>query len=76
MNTRASGIYGQIRELRDQLDALAREGRIVMGTDSLNDQHTETASAVSAALSGLDQAIEATCWMETMATLEGTYPEL
>lgn len=76
MTTRASEIYDQLKTLRFQLEQLANEGRIVMARDSYNTEHKESAGAVSAALAGLDQAIDATCWMETVATVEGSYPEL
>ena len=76
MTTRASEIYDQLRTLRFQLEQLADQGRIVMATDSLNQTYPASAPAIAAALAGLDQAIDATCWMETVATVEGTYPEL
>lgn len=72
----ASEIYDQLKTLRFQLEHLAHEGRIVMARDSMNKDFPESAAAVSLALAGLDQAIDATCWMETLATVEGTYPEL
>lgn len=76
MTTRASEIYDQLRTLRFQLEQLADHGRIVMATDSLNQTYRSSAPAIASALEGLDQAIDATCWMETVATLDGTYPEL
>ena len=76
MTTRASEIYDQLRTLRFQLEQLADQGRIVMAPDSLNQDYPASAPAITAAFAGLDQAIDATCWMETVATVEGTYPEL
>lgn len=76
MITRASEIYDQLRTLRFQLEPQGNEGRILMSRDGMNDGHQDSVAAVSAALAGLDAAIDATCWMETLATMEGTYPEL
>lgn len=47
-----------------------------MATDGLNQDYPASAPAIAAALAGLDQAIDATCWMETVATVDGHYPEL
>lgn len=73
--TRAADIYDQLRTLRNQLEQLAGEGRIVMATDDLNKWHSSN-EAISAALGGLDEAIAATTWMETLATTDGEYPPL
>lgn len=76
MTTRASEIYDQLKTLRFQLEQLGHEGRVVMARDGMNTDYPESVPAVSAALAGMDAAIDATCWMETVATLDGTYPEL
>lgn len=76
MTTRASEIYDQLKTLRFQLEQLGDEGRVVMSTDSLNQTYPASAPAIASAIEGLDQAISATCWMETVATVDGTYPEL
>lgn len=76
MTTRASEIYDQLRTLRYQLEQLGDQGRVVMARDDMNKDHPDSAAAVAKALAGLDQAIDAACWMETLATVEGTYPEL
>ncbi|GAA4371592.1 hypothetical protein [Paeniglutamicibacter cryotolerans] len=76
MTTRASEIYDQLKTLRFQLEQLGNEGRVVMARDGMNADHPDSAAAVTKALAGLDQAIDATCWMETLATVNGTYPEL
>lgn len=76
MTTRASDLYDQLKTLRFQLEQLTHEGRIVMTRDSMNKDYQDSEQAIKAALAGLDQAINATCWMETLATLDGTYPEL
>lgn len=76
METRhAADIYEQLKTLRYQLEQLARDGRIVMGTDDLV-PIKDSQEATAAALAGLDQAIDATCWMETLATVDGEYPPL
>ncbi len=71
----ASDIYEQLKTLRYQLGQLADQGRIVMGTDDLVPVK-DSKQATAAALAGLDAAIDATCWMETLATTEGEYPAL
>ena len=72
----ASDIYEQLKSLRRQLEELGGAGRIVMSRDGYNTDRTESAPALQAALAGLDQAIDATTWMETLAVLEGGYPVL
>jgi hypothetical protein len=71
----ASDIYEQLKTLRHQLGQLADQGRIVMSRDGLNSRH-DSAQAMAEALGGLDAAIDATCWMETLATTDGEYPLL
>jgi hypothetical protein len=76
METRTvAHLHEQLKTLRDQLAQLADQGRIVMATDDLvpvKDSRQATASA----LAGLDAAIAATTWMETLATTDGEYPAL
>jgi hypothetical protein len=71
----ASDIYEQLKTLRYQLAQLVDQGRIVMGTDDLVPVK-DSRQAAAAALAGLDAAIDATCWMETLATTDGEYPLL
>lgn len=71
----ASDIYEQLKTLRYQLGQLADQGRIVMGTDDLVPVK-DSKQAIAVALAGLDTAIDATCWMETLATPDGMYPLL
>lgn len=76
MNTEASQIYTQLRTLYRQLERLDQQGRIVMARDSLNKDFPDSKQAAITALQGIEQAINATCWMETMATTDGSYPPL
>lgn len=76
MTCKASEIYNQLTTLRFQLEQLTEQGRVVMARDSMNRDHPEVAGATAAALAGLDQAINATVWMETLPTLSGDYPPL
>ncbi|MDO2934148.1 hypothetical protein Q2T94_07545 [Paeniglutamicibacter sulfureus] len=72
----ASDIYEQLKTLRWQLDKLGEAGRIVMTRDRHNTDRTESGPALRDALAGLDRAIDATTWMETLAVVEGGYPVL
>lgn len=76
MNTEASQIYTQLQTLYRQLEQLDRQGRIVMTRDSLNKDFPDSKHAATIALQSIEQAINATCWMETLATTDGTYPPL
>lgn len=76
MTCKASEIYDQLKTLRFQLEQLTEQGRIVMTQDKYNEDHRETAGAAAAALAGLNQAINATTWMETLPDLSGDYPQL
>lgn len=76
MNTEASHIYSQLQTLYRQLERLGQQGRIVMTRDSMNKEFPDSKQATDTALQGIEQAINATCWMETMATTDGTYPPL
>lgn len=71
----ASDIYEQLKTLRYQLGQLANQGRLVMGTDDLVPVK-DSKQATRTALQGLDAAIDATAWMETLATTDGEYPVL
>ena len=76
MNTEASQIYTQLQTLYRQLEQLDQQGRIVMTRDSLNKDFPDSKHAATAALQSIEQAINATCWMETLPTTDGTYPPL
>ncbi|WP_028268062.1 hypothetical protein [Arthrobacter sp. MA-N2] len=76
METRdTTDVYEALKTLRGQLAQLAVDGRIVMSGDILNPRH-DSAQATAEALAGLDAAIKATCWMETLSTMDGDYPLL
>lgn len=72
----AEDIDDQLKFLRRKLEQLNAEGRITMSRDSRNTEHLESSLALIVALKALDQAIVATNWMETIPTLDGTYPHL
>lgn len=76
MNSEASQIYTQLQTLYRQLERLDQQGRIVMARDSMNKEFLDSKQAATIALQGIEQAINATCWMETMATTDGIYPPL
>lgn len=76
MNTEASQIYTQLQTLYRQLEQLDQQGRIVMARDSLNKDFPDSKHAASTALQGIEQAINATCWMETVTTTDGIHPPL
>lgn len=66
MTRNASEIYDDLKALANELEDLAASGRITMSTDSWNKEHRDTKQAVTQALAALQQAINATCWMETL----------
>lgn len=68
----ASEIYEDLKNLANELEDLAGAGRIVMSTDSWNKDYPETKSAVTHALASLQEAINATCWMETLPTAQSS----
>ena len=72
----AEDIDDQLKFLKRKLEQLSTEGRITMSRDSRNTEHLESGPALSLAREALDQAIAATNWMETIPTLDGTYPHL
>lgn len=69
-------VSNQLQEIYLQLERLDQQGRIVMARDSLNKDFPDSKQAATIALQGIEQAINATCWMETMTTTDGTYPPL
>lgn len=71
----ASEIYDDLKALANELEDLAASGRITMSTDSWNKNHGDTEQAVSQALAALQEAINATCWMETLPATEPTGKE-
>ena len=72
----ADDIRENLKEALGQLELLQEQGRIVMAVDSLNSDWTEAAAAVRAALAGLELAVDATCWMQTLPNSAGAYPSL
>lgn len=75
MTRNASEIYDDLKALANELEDLAASGRITMSTDSWNKDYPETKQAVSQALSALQVAINAICWMETLPSPEPTEKE-
>jgi hypothetical protein len=71
----AADIYQRLQTLRAQLEQLVGEGRIVMSTDDLA-TFTESKWATGVALAGLDAAIGAMCWMDTVRDVDGEDPPL
>lgn len=76
MNTEASQIYTQLQTLYRQLEQLNQQGRTVMARDSLNIDFPDSKRATATALQGIEQAINAICWMETLTNTDGIYPPL
>ncbi|WP_121866268.1 hypothetical protein [Glutamicibacter nicotianae] len=72
MTRNASEIYEDLKALANELEDLAATGRITMSTDSWNKDYPDTKQAVSHALDALQEAINATCWMETLPSPEPT----
>jgi ElaB/YqjD/DUF883 family membrane-anchored ribosome-binding protein len=68
----ASEIYEDLKNLTDELEDLAHTGRITMSKDSGNKDYPEAKAAVSHALAALQEAIDATCWMETVPSVEAS----
>ena len=66
----ASDIYKDLKDLAIELEGLAESGRITMSTDSWNKDYPDTKPAVTHALAALQEAINATCWMETRPAVE------
>lgn len=69
-------VSNQLQTIYRQLERLDQQGRIVMARNSLNKDFPDSKQANATALHGTGQAINATCWMETMITTDGTYPPL
>lgn len=72
----ADDIRENLKEAFSQLQVLHEQGRIVMADDSLNSDWTNTAVAVTAAFGGLELALEAIYWMQTLPNSDGDYPLL
>lgn len=72
----ADDIRENLKEVFSQLHALHAQGRIVMAEVSLNNDWTNTAVAVTAALGGLELALDAIYWMQTLPNSDGDYPLL
>jgi len=72
----ADDIRENLKEALSQLELLQEQGRIVMAEDSLNSGWTDTTAAITAALAGLELAVDATCWMQTLPNSTGEYPSL
>ena len=72
MTRNASDIYEDLKNLANELEELAHAGRITMSTDSWNKDYLESKPAVDHALAALQEAINATCWMETLPDAEPT----
>lgn len=47
-----------------------------MGEDRFNSEWTDTTTAVTAAHDGLELAVDATYWMQTLPNSAGDYPPL
>jgi hypothetical protein len=72
----ASDIYNRLRTLRRELQQLVDEGRLLASTDEPLRGARDSVHLTASAMAGFDQAIEATEWLETMATTDGAYPPL
>ncbi|MGV2854355.1 hypothetical protein ACNPON_10330 [Glutamicibacter sp. AGC13] len=72
MPRNASEIYEDLKTLANELEDLAATGRITMSTDPWNKDYPDTKQAVSQTMNGLQTAIDATCWMETLPEPEST----
>lgn len=72
MTRNPSEIYEDLKALADELESLARTGRITMSTDWWNEDYPDTKQAASHTLDALQEAINATCWMETLPSPEPT----
>jgi len=72
----ALGLHEALKTLHRQLGQLQATGRIVMTHDAHNTDWPDSVPALEAALQGIDLAIGATMWMETLAVPDGGYPTL
>lgn len=72
----ADDIRENLKEAFSQLQVLHEQGRIVMADDNLNNDWTNTAVAVTAAFGGLELALDALYWMQTLPNSDGDYPLL
>jgi hypothetical protein len=72
----ADDIRENLKEALSQLQLLQEQGRLVVAEDSLNPDWTNIAAAVAAAFDGLELAMDATYWMQTLPDDTGDYPPL
>ncbi|CBT77239.1 hypothetical protein AARI_30370 [Glutamicibacter arilaitensis Re117] len=75
MTRNVSDIYQELVDLSNELEDLARAGRITMSTDAWNKDHQETLPAVRQTINALQVAIDNTRWMETLPPAEPTAHE-
>ena len=72
----ANDIRNRIRESLQQLLLLQEQGRIVMTRDRYNTDWPDSVHALNEAIRGLELAMSATHWMETLPQPDGRYPTL
>ncbi len=72
----ADGIRENIKAALTQLEILKAQGRVVMTRDPYNRDWPDTATALTAAIDGLERAVDAMHWMETLPHTDGGYPPL
>jgi hypothetical protein len=72
----ANDIRNNIRDSLRELHILHEQGRIVMTQDRFNTDYPDSAHAIDEALRGLELAMNATHWMETLPHPDGGYPAL
>lgn len=65
-NVTADEIRHHVREALRQLVTLQEQGRIVMAQDRYNTDWPDSAPAISEAIKGLEHAVDAMYWMETL----------
>jgi hypothetical protein len=73
---RANDIRNNIRDALLELQILHEQGRIVMTQDRYNTDFPDSAVATKEALQGLELAMNATHWMETLPHPDGGYPRI
>jgi hypothetical protein len=64
--TTANAIRQNIRECLRQLLELQEQGRIVMTQDRFNTDWPDSATVLTEAIAGLERAMDAMYWMETL----------
>lgn len=72
----ASEIRANIRDALHELQILREQGRIVMTQDRYNTDYPDSALATEEAIRGLELAMNATQWMETLPHPDGGYPHI